>query len=154
MARKQIKIKRAVRAPETNVVARKVWLAGLGAVSLTRKQAIKLADTLVSEGEEFKARSEEIAENFVKDARRAALNLRKRVEGVVTPIRARAEMAVKQVEAGLGQGLDQAQVLLSRVTDRLRKTGFNVPGFAKPTRKTMRKTMRKATRAIKRKRAA
>jgi poly(hydroxyalkanoate) granule-associated protein len=150
MARKQIKIKRAVRAPETNMVARKVWLAGLGAVSLTRKQAIKLADTLVSEGEEFKARSEEMAESFVKDARRTAMNLRKRVQNVVTPIRARAEQAVKQVEAGFGQGLDQAQALFTRVTDRLSKSGFNMPGFAKPARKTVRK----AKRIIKRKRAA
>jgi poly(hydroxyalkanoate) granule-associated protein len=103
MVSKQIKSKRVVRAREANEAARKFWLAGLGAVSLAQKQGEKVLNTLVEEGEDFKARAEKFAATVGKDARRAASNAQKRVKGAITPIKQRATKAVREFEGGISE---------------------------------------------------
>ena len=102
MAIKQIKIKRTARTRGTNEAARKFWLAGLGAVSLAQKQSEKIVETLVAEGEEFKAKTEKYATVMAKDARRTANDVQKQVKGYVTPIRNRVKTTLKDLESGVG----------------------------------------------------
>ena len=98
---KHTKAKRTTRASRdttANEAARKLWLAGLGAVSLAQKQGTKLVETLVDEGEDFRARSEKYVNGVGRDVRRAANDVEKQIRGFVTPIRKRAEDTARRFE--------------------------------------------------------
>ena len=98
---KHTKAKRATRASRdttANEAARKLWLAGLGAVSLAQKQGTKLVETLVDEGEQFRARSEKYVTTVSRDMRRTATDVEKQIRGFVTPIRKRAEDSARRFE--------------------------------------------------------
>ena len=103
MASKQIKSKRVTRAATANETTRKVWLASLGAVSLAQKQSNKIIETLVEEGEQFKARTEKTTSTIVKDVRKAANDAQKQIKAYVTPIKQRAVKAVRKVESNIGE---------------------------------------------------
>lgn len=103
MVRKTNTAPRARRVVEGADAARTLWLAGLGAVSLAQKQGGKLIETLVSEGEDFKVRTERFANTLVRDLRRAANDAQAQVEGVIEPLRAKAVKAVREVEAGVNE---------------------------------------------------
>ena len=66
---KQIKSTRR-SAAKGSVDSRDFLLAGLGAVSLTRKQGIKLYGTLVDEGKQFQGRVEQTIEGSASGAHR------------------------------------------------------------------------------------
>jgi poly(hydroxyalkanoate) granule-associated protein len=129
MASKQIKTKRSARNLPAQEVARKFWLAGLGAVSLAQKQGEKIVETLVDEGEEFRAKAEKLARTIVKDARRSAESIEKQVKGYVSPLRQRAVRAVREIETGFGDRIGDVlgrfgvpskgdvEELISRVAD-------------------------------------
>jgi poly(hydroxyalkanoate) granule-associated protein len=102
MVRKTINTKRTARTRDANEAARKFWLAGLGAVSLAKKQSEKIVDTLVAEGEDFRARTGKFTTVIAKDARRTANDVQKRVKGYVTPIRNRVKSTLKDIESGVG----------------------------------------------------
>jgi len=104
---KQTKTRRAARVRTTEETARKLWLAGLGAVSLAQKQSAKLVETLVDEGEDFKARSEKYVARVGRDVRRAAGDAQKQVKGFVTPIRKRAEETVRRFEGAVTDRLGE-----------------------------------------------
>jgi poly(hydroxyalkanoate) granule-associated protein len=105
MVSKHIKSKRVTRPAAPNEAARKFWLAGLGAVALAQKQSNKIVETLVEEGEQFKARSEKYVNTVARDVRRAVGDVRKQAKGLVTPIRKRAVAGVKQFEGALSNRL-------------------------------------------------
>jgi poly(hydroxyalkanoate) granule-associated protein len=107
MVSKQIKNKRVVRTTNANEATRKLWLASLGAVSLAQKQSNKIIETLVEEGEQFKARTEKATTALVKDVRRAANDAQKQVKSYVTPIKQRATKAVKQIESNIGETIGE-----------------------------------------------
>lgn len=109
MAIKQTKTKRAVRTAtaSANEATRKFWLAGLGAVSLAQKQGNKFIDTLVEEGEQFKARTGKTTAAIVKDVRKAANDAQKQVKGYVTPIKQRAQKAVRRFESNVGETIGE-----------------------------------------------
>lgn len=88
---KQIKTRRAAAAAKARVEARDLWLAGLGAVSLTRKNGIKLYGTLLEEGKQFQGRAEQQIDALQRQAREGFQSAKARVEAVVSPIRERAE---------------------------------------------------------------
>ena len=100
---KQIKTRRA--AAKASVETRDFLLAGLGAVSLTRKQGIKIYGALVEEGKQFQGRIEQTIEGLQGQAKLGAELVRERVEAVVTPIRNRAEAAYGSAKTELGTRL-------------------------------------------------
>jgi poly(hydroxyalkanoate) granule-associated protein len=102
---KHIKAKRQNRAGSTNEATRKLWLAGLGAFSLAQKQGTRIVDTLVEEGEQFRARGNKYVNTVGRDVRRAADDVQKRVKGFVTPIRKRAVDTVRQFEGAVNERL-------------------------------------------------
>ena len=107
---KHIKAKRAKRATRTttpNEATRKLWLAGLGAVSIAQKQSAKLVETLVDEGEQFRTRGEKYVTGVSRDVRRAADDAQKRVKSFVTPIRKRAEQTVRRFEGVVTERLGE-----------------------------------------------
>ena len=99
------KTRRAQRAGTANEATRKIWLAGLGAVSLAQKQGTKLVDTLVAEGEQFRHRGEKYFNGIDRDLRRTATDVQKQVRGFVTPLRKRAEDTVRKVEGAVSERL-------------------------------------------------
>ena len=142
---KQNKTRRSARATSANDTARKLWLAGLGAVSLAQKQGTKIVETLVDEGEQFRTRSEKYVNGMSRDVRRAADDAQKRVKAFVTPIRKRAEATVRRFE---GVVTDRLGDLLGRfgvpskseveeLNERVGTLNREIKtGARKPTRKT------------------
>ena len=78
--------------------ARKLWLAGLGALSIVRKQGADLLAGLTAEGQDFQTRARKIAHAINKNARA-------QLKGVITPLRARLKRDVKKAGAGLQRGV-------------------------------------------------
>jgi poly(hydroxyalkanoate) granule-associated protein len=117
MVSKQVRAKRTSK-PQ-NDAARTVWLAGLGAVSIAQKRSGKLVDTLVTEGEQFRARSGKFVSSLQRDARRQAQAVRGQIEqvrgqivGYIGPVQQRATQAARRLEKQVGTGLDS---LLARI---------------------------------------
>ena len=147
MATRQSKSTRAQRQD----LPRTLWLASLGAFSLARKRSRDFVTVLVTEGEQFRARSGKLAQTLVKDVRRAALDARKQVEGYVGPLRRSALRNVRQFESNVNERLadvlgrinvpskGELQDLFGRVTTLGRK--------AKPARRA-RKAKARRTRAV------
>lgn len=96
---KQVKTRRAAPAAKARIDARDLWLAGLGAVSLTRKNGIKLYGTLLEEGKQFQGRAEEQFDALQRQAREGFETAKARVEAVVSPIRERAEATYGSVKS-------------------------------------------------------
>jgi poly(hydroxyalkanoate) granule-associated protein len=109
---KQTKIRRAAAPAKGGIDTRDLWLAGLGAVSLTRKQGIKLYDTLHTEGKQFQSRVEQTLADLQQQARAGADSVRERLEAVVTPIRERAEATYEIVRS-------EVEIRLAPVLDKL-----------------------------------
>ena len=143
MVSKQVRAKRTTKAQ--NDAARTVRLAGLGAVSIAQKQGNKLVETLVNEGEQFRARSGRFVSNLQRDARRQAEGLRGQIDavrgqivGYIGPVKQRATKAARQLETQVGSGLDallaragvpansKARSLLARAT-RTKKVAAKRP---------------------------
>lgn len=123
---KQIKSRRVATA-KNGVESRDLLLAGLGAVSLTRKQGIKIYGALVQEGRQFQGRVEQTIDGLQDQARLGAEIVRERVEAIVTPVRARAESAYGAVKS-------EIESRLAPVLDKL--------GAKRATRKPMAKAKR------------
>ena len=157
---KHIKAKRTARATDANAAARKIWLAGLGAVSLAQKQGTKLVETLVDEGEQFRSRGEKYVNGMSRDVLRAAEDAQKRVKAFVTPIRKRAEATARRVEGvvsdRLGELLGRFGVpSKSEVEELSDRVGTLNRDISTGTRKRKTATRKSATRkAATRKRAA
>ena len=96
---KQLKSRRAAPAAKARIDARDLWLAGLGAVSLTRKNGIKLYGTLLEEGKQFQGRAGEQFDALQRQAREGFETAKARVEAVVSPIRERAEATYGTVKS-------------------------------------------------------
>ena len=108
---KQTKTRRAAPAAKARIDARDLWLAGLGAVSLTRKNGIKLYGTLLEEGKQFQGRAEQQFDALQRQAREGFESARARVEAVAAPIRERAEATYGSVKSQVESRL---QPVLSR----------------------------------------
>ena len=141
MVSKQMRAKRNPK-PQ-NDAARTVWLAGLGAVSIAQKQGGKLVETLVGEGEQFRARSEKFVSTLSRDARRQAKGLRTRIEhvrgqidGYIAPVKQRATKAARRIETQVGTRLDS---LLARLGAPANGKARGLLARATRTAKTMTK---------------
>lgn len=138
---KQLKTRRAATAAKTRVEARDLFLAGLGAVSLTRKNGIKLYGTLLEEGKQFQGKANQQFDALQRQARETFGAARARVEAVVTPIRERAE-------AGYGRARSEVETRLQPVLARLGvKPAPKARTRKAPATKRKPAARRKATRA-------
>lgn len=144
---KQIKTRRAAVANKTGIEGRDLLLAGIGAVSLTRKQGIKLYSTLVEEGKQMSGRVEQTLASLQDQAKLGAELVRERFDAVVTPIRARAESTYSTVKAELESRL--APVLDKLGVKRSVKTRARggVKKVVRKTRTTAKRVVRKAKAA-------
>ncbi len=88
---KQVKTRKAAakRNPEFN--PRELWLASLGAASLTRKQGIKLYEAMLEEGTSLQDKVSKAVADARGQVDGAIDSVRGRIDGVVTPVRERAE---------------------------------------------------------------
>ena len=109
---KQLKTRRAAAAAQARIDARDLFLAGLGAVSLTRKNGIKLYGTLLEEGKQFQGRAGEQFDALQRQARDGYETAKARVEAVVNPLRERAEATLGTVKTEVGTRL---QPVLARL---------------------------------------
>lgn len=144
---KQIKTRRAAVANKTGIEGRDLLLAGIGAVSLTRKQGIKLYSTLVEEGKQMSGRVEQTLANLQDQAKLGAELVRERFDAVASPIRARAKATYSTVKAEL-------ESRLAPVLDRLgvkRSVKTRARGGVK---KVVRKTRATAKRVVRKAKAA
>lgn len=101
--------------------ARTLWLAGLGAVSLTRKQGIKLYDALIEEGRQLQGRVEDAFGDLQGQVRAGAARARTQVVALVSPLRDRT-----------GQMLDSVR---TEVETRLSPVFARFGGKPKPSRR-------------------
>ena len=143
---KQTKTRRATPA-KSAIDARDFLLAGIGAVSLTRKQGIKLYDTLVDEGKQFQGRVEQAIESLQDQAKLGAELVRERFDAVVTPIRTRAETTYNtvktEVETRLAPVLDKLGV--KRAVKTRARAGAK--RAVRKTKATTKRVVRKAKAA-------
>jgi poly(hydroxyalkanoate) granule-associated protein len=142
---KQLKTRRPAAAA-ARLEARDLWLAGLGAVSLTRKNGIKFYGTLLEEGKQFQGRFEQSIAQFQGQARQGYANVRNRVEAAVSPIRERAEATYGTVKAEL-------ETRLAPVLDKLGMKPA-AKARARKTAKRVVKTRATAKRATRKAKAA
>lgn len=139
---KQIKSRRVAVKPAVD--SRDLLLAGLGAVSLTRKQGIKLYGVLVDEGKQFQGRVEQTIEGLQDQAKLGAELVRERVESIVTPLRSRAEAAYGTVKGELE----------TRLAPVLVKLGVKPAAKARAAKRPARAKAKPAKRAARKARAA
>ncbi|HEY2397105.1 MAG TPA: phasin family protein [Rudaea sp.] len=85
-------------AAQTPTDAGSIWLAGVGAVSLARKQGGVLLGELAKEGRRLHGE----ATRFVRETRADA---QVQVEGVLTPVKARLESGAKRAAATVQTGV-------------------------------------------------
>jgi poly(hydroxyalkanoate) granule-associated protein len=85
-------------ATQSPVAAGSIWLAGVGAVSLARKQGMALLDNMVGEGNRLQTE----ATKLVLQTRAGA---RARIKGLLAPVRAQLQSAAKQAAEAVESGL-------------------------------------------------
>ena len=115
---------------------RDLWLAGLGVVSLTRKQAAKTYGTLVQEGTQFRDAAAKRIDALDKQARANLGEVKARVEASVDPLLARATKAYGAVKS-------EFEARLSPVVAAISKK----PAKARPVRKAAAANKASASKA-------
>lgn len=128
--------RRSVRKTQTELSPRAVLLAGIGAVSLCRKQALKSVDGLADGADELRNRAEAAA----RDAGSRVAKLRKQ---------AKARLAPVQKQAAQFAQLAQAE-FEARFAPVLVKLGAKAPAKKRTTRTAKRSTRPAAKRTRKR----
>jgi poly(hydroxyalkanoate) granule-associated protein len=93
------------RPAASSANARTVWLAGLGAMSLARKQGEKLVTVLVEEGQTLQARSDRFRVAMAKDVRRQVNQATRQVKGFVDPLVRQATQVAGDIQNGIGERL-------------------------------------------------
>ena len=126
---------------------RDLWLAGLGVVSLTRKQAAKVYGTLVEEGTQFRDAANKRIETLNKQARANLKDVKSKVEAKVDPLLARASDVYGSVKGELETRLSPVVATLSKKKAKpARKTAARKPAVA---RKAAKKVATKTSRTVK-----
>ena len=126
---------------------RDLWLAGLGVVSLTRKQAAKVYGTLVEEGTQFRDAANKRIETLNKQARVNLKDVKSKVEAKVDPLLARASDVYGSVKGELETRLSPVVATLSKKKAKpARKTAARKPAVA---RKAVKKVATKTSRTVK-----
>lgn len=132
------------QAKNPSVDPRDLWLAGLGMVSLTRKQAAKVYGTLVEEGTQFRDVASQRIEALNKQARANLNEVKSKVEAKVDPLLARASDVYGSVRGELETRLSPVVSAFSKKKAKAtRKPAARKPAAAK---KTVKKVAAKAPR--------
>jgi poly(hydroxyalkanoate) granule-associated protein len=97
MATRKTKTKQTATAIPTDP-ARTLWLAGLGAVSIARKQGGELLSDLIVEGKDVQVSTRKLAKDLRADAKA-------QIKGMITPVRAGLKKNAAKVGAVLQQGV-------------------------------------------------
>jgi poly(hydroxyalkanoate) granule-associated protein len=102
MAIKKTKTKQTAKATRIDPArvdpARMLWLAGLGAASIARKQGSELLSDLIVEGTDVQVRTQKLAKEFRADAKA-------QVKSVITPMRVSFKKNAAKVSAAVQQGV-------------------------------------------------
>jgi poly(hydroxyalkanoate) granule-associated protein len=85
---KQIRTRNTQNRTGTDL-ARSMWLAGLGAVSIAQQKGRATFGSLVDEGKSFQNQSEKVARTVAKD-------VNKGIKDILVPVRARMEKGLEQ----------------------------------------------------------
>lgn len=117
-------IRRAVRKTKTKLTPRAVLLAGIGAASLCRKQALRSVDGLAASADTLRNR----AETAAREAGSAVAKLRKQ---------AKARLAPVQKQAAQFAQLAQAE-FEARFAPVLARLGAKAPAKKRPARAAKR----------------
>lgn len=141
---KQIKTQRKAKS---GIEPRDFLLAGVGAVSLTRKQGIKLYGALLDEGKSIQDRVEQGIESLKEQAVLGVEIVRERVEAAVTPIRAR-------FDATYGTVKSEVESRLAPVLDKLGVKRTVKTRAATGVKRGVRKTKAATKRVVRKARAA
>ncbi len=96
---KQIKSRRVTRAKQNAFEVRQLWLAAIGAVSLGRKQSVKLYSSVVAEGRSLQDRVNDTVANLGEQVNSVIGQARIRAQKLVSPLRARAKATLATVKA-------------------------------------------------------
>ncbi len=96
---KQIKSRSVARAKQNAFEVRQLWLAAIGAVSLGRKQGVKLYSSVLAEGRTLQDRVNETVANFGGQVTGVIDQARARAQKFVSPLRARAEATIATVKS-------------------------------------------------------
>lgn len=135
------------QAKNPGIDPRDLWLAGLGVVSLTRKQAAKVYGTLVEEGTQFRDAANKRIETLNKQARANLKDVKSKVEAKVDPLLARASDVYGSVKGELETRLSPVVATLSKKKAKpARKTAARKPAVA---RKAVKKVATKTSRTVK-----
>lgn len=134
--RRQTRVVRAKPAPRAARVPaelpRKLFLAGLGAFSLARKQGERLIDELAAEGETLRTRADRLAAKALRDARRYGDALRRDVDRRIAPLQRQARQALRVARTNVEAAVERLHVPTPNEVRELlgRVTGLNrqVPG--------------------------
>lgn len=128
--------RRPVRKTKTELTPRAVLLAGIGAASLCRKQALKSVDDLANGADTLRSRAQTVA----RDAGSTVAKLRKQ---------AKAKLAPVQKQAAQFAQLAQAE-FEARFAPVLVKLGAKAPAKKRPARAAKRSARPAAKRSRKR----
>ena len=134
------------QAKNPNIDPRDLWLAGLGVVSLTRKQAAKVYGTLVEEGTQFRDAANKRIEALNTQARANLNEVKAKVEARVEPLLSRANDAYGSVKGELEARLSPVMATFAKKAKPARKTATRKVTAAK---KAVKKTATKARRTVK-----
>lgn len=114
MATKQIRSTPSRSTPPRDF-PRQVWLAGLGAVSLTRKQSGKVFQRLVTEGEQFRGEAGKMTQQFLRDFQRVAADVSKKANAEYGPLKKRMIRNLRTTEQSIAAGADEALATLTSI---------------------------------------
>ncbi len=102
MAMKKSKTKQTAKKTRIDATrvdpARTLWLAGLGAASIARKQGGEMLSGLVVEGQDVQVRTQKLAKELKSDAKA-------QIKGVITPMRASIRKKAAKFSAAVQQGV-------------------------------------------------
>jgi poly(hydroxyalkanoate) granule-associated protein len=144
---KQVKTRRTKPATAAAFGSRELLLAGIGAVSLTRKQGIKLYGSLLEEGRSLQGRANAALNKAGKEISSGIDSARDRIEAAVKPIRGRAEKTLASAKSEVE----------TRLQPVLARFGVATKAKAKPAKRVVRKPVARkpvAKRAVKARRRA
>ncbi len=137
------------QAKNPGVDPRDLWLAGLGVVSLTRKQAARVYGTLVEEGTQFRDATSKRIDALNVQARKNLVEAKARVEAKVDPLVARATGAYGAVKSEVEARLSPVVDAFTKAPLKAGTTRKAAARKAAAAKKTVKKAAGKARSAVK-----
>jgi poly(hydroxyalkanoate) granule-associated protein len=120
MTSTRIKARRAA-GTDGREFPRKLWLAGLGAISLARREGSRMIETLADEGETFRDSAVRYANQVARDAQRTGERVRREIAQRVKPLRAEATRIAGEVSKRVDAGLNEVLARLGRARKTARR---------------------------------